>query len=231
MAVPENNVFVDGGAPVDGDALNTFVQTCNTMADLRAFIGTSGMQVSVLGQNAVNDGNGGTFYWNATGTAPDDNGISVVLPSGSVEGEWVRVAQSTTLVPVRITHIIPDPTATASFVGVMMGTGETFTPASTGFVLITFYGTVSNNVQPNGALIQMYYGMGSPPSNGDVLQGALIGAVDASVGVNNEQIPFAITAVLGSLLLGTTYWVDVSLAAIIGGTVNFTFLHSTIVEI
>ena len=91
MTVPSNAVFIDGGPAVSGDNLNTLVQTANTMSDLRSFIGVSGMQVTALGQNSVNDGQGGTFFWNDLGTAADDNGVTTVQPSGAAAGEWTRL--------------------------------------------------------------------------------------------------------------------------------------------
>ena len=85
-------VYTDGSdAPVTGDGLNTFQQTCDNVAQLRAFIGVAGVQVYVRGTTSVADGGQGEFYWNATGTAPDDNGVTTVVPNGSGTGEWTRL--------------------------------------------------------------------------------------------------------------------------------------------
>lgn len=92
MSAPENTVYADGGAPVTGDGLNTFVQTVFTVSDLRAFVGVPGMQVIIQGTTAAGDGGQGVFWWNATGTAPDDNGATTVVPSGAGEGIWSRLA-------------------------------------------------------------------------------------------------------------------------------------------
>lgn len=81
----------DGGPPVTGDMFNTFEQTCDNVAQLRAFIGITGMQVYVRGTIAPNDGGQGPFYWNASGTAPDDNGVTTIVPTGSASGEWTRL--------------------------------------------------------------------------------------------------------------------------------------------
>lgn len=90
MTAPFNTVYVDGGAPITGDGLNTFVQTCDTFDTLRSFIGTDGMQVSVLGKAAAGDGDGGGFYWNATATGPDDD-LNVIIPTAASGGGWIRL--------------------------------------------------------------------------------------------------------------------------------------------
>lgn len=94
MAAPKLTVSVTGSGVVDGDQLNTYLQTCDTMAELRNFIGIPGVQVFVRGFNAPNDGGQGNFYWNATGTAADDNGVTTVVPFGAGSGEWTRLVAS-----------------------------------------------------------------------------------------------------------------------------------------
>lgn len=94
MAAPALATYTDGGASVTGDGLNTFAQTADTVADLRGFIGVPGVQVFLRGGAAPNDGLQGAFYWNASGTAPDDNGITTVVPLGSGSGVWTRVAST-----------------------------------------------------------------------------------------------------------------------------------------
>lgn len=94
MSAPDLTVFVTGGGAVTGDNLNTFVQSADTMAELRAFVGIQGIQVFVRGTAAPNDGGQGFFYWNVNGTAPDDNGVTTVVPYGSGSGEWTRLNNS-----------------------------------------------------------------------------------------------------------------------------------------
>ena len=90
MSVPFNTVFSDGGPAVNSDELNSFIQACNTVSDLRGFIGVDGMQVALLGTSAANDGGQGLFYWSSTSTGPDDNGATAVVPSGAAAGAWLR---------------------------------------------------------------------------------------------------------------------------------------------
>ncbi len=76
MTVPSNQVMVDGESPIIGDLLNTYIQTVQTLADARNFIGGDGMQIYLKGFSAPGDGGQGNFYWNANGTGPDDGGAT-----------------------------------------------------------------------------------------------------------------------------------------------------------
>lgn len=88
MTAPQLSQYQSGQASaVNGDQLNTFQQTCDTLAQLRAFVGTQGMQVFVRGSAAAGDGGGGSFYWVPTATGPDDN-ASVIVPLGAAIGAW-----------------------------------------------------------------------------------------------------------------------------------------------
>lgn len=90
MTAPELSQFQNGISQVSGDNLETFNQTCNVVADLRGFTGTTGIMVYLRGYTAVNDGGQGEFYWNASGTGPDDAGVTAVVPNGAATGCWSR---------------------------------------------------------------------------------------------------------------------------------------------
>ena len=49
MSAPALTQYVQGQGAVSADGLNTFLQTCDTIAQLRSFIGTAGIQVYVRG--------------------------------------------------------------------------------------------------------------------------------------------------------------------------------------
>ena len=87
--------YVNGSVSVSGDNLNTFEQTCDTAAQLRTLYGTTGMQVFLRGITAPADGGQGPFYWNASGTGPDDN-LNIIVPLGSSAGVWSRIPWSAT---------------------------------------------------------------------------------------------------------------------------------------
>lgn len=90
MTAPANAVYATGTGTVNGDNLNTFTQQCATVVAARAFTGTVGMGMWLQGTSAPNDGGQGPFYWNATSTASDDGGATVIAPTGSTVGRWLR---------------------------------------------------------------------------------------------------------------------------------------------
>ena len=111
-----------------------------------------------------------------------------------------------------------DPAVTASTTGVMMGLAGSFTPVGSGVAEIIVCGDISNNTNGNGAQVQIRYGIGSAPANAAALTGTTLGGLakyvpDATSSIRN---PFAVSGVV-NLTAGTTYWIDVGLAAIGGG--------------
>lgn len=88
MAAPLLVQTVQGETVINADQLNSYEFTCDTFADLRAFVGTTGMQVFSRGGNAIGDGLQGPFYWDSFGSGIDDN-TSVIVPAGG-GGQWTR---------------------------------------------------------------------------------------------------------------------------------------------
>jgi hypothetical protein len=88
-------VQVQGQGVVSADNLNTYLQGADNAAALRGFVGAAadGVTVQVYMRGTVTPGDGGQgyFYWNPTGTAPDDNGVTTIVPSGAPTGEWTRL--------------------------------------------------------------------------------------------------------------------------------------------
>ena len=80
---------VQGLGTVPADALNTYVQSCDTRAQLKAFTGQTGLQVYMRGYTAPNDGGQGNFFWSASATGPGDD-TSVIVPYGVTRGAWIR---------------------------------------------------------------------------------------------------------------------------------------------
>jgi hypothetical protein len=89
--IPANTVSIQGQGVVPADLLNSYVQLCPSVAQLRSFTGLPNMQVALQGSVTPGDGLGGDFYWNATATATDD-GITVIRPSGVTVGAWLRLS-------------------------------------------------------------------------------------------------------------------------------------------
>jgi hypothetical protein len=82
--------YVTGTGSVIGPQLNAFVQSCDNFAQLRAFVGAPGILTYSRGQTTPGDGLQGNFWWDATGSTPDDN-VNYIVPSGAASGEWIRL--------------------------------------------------------------------------------------------------------------------------------------------
>lgn len=127
MAAPQLTVQIQGQTVSDADRLNTYMQSCDVVAELRGFVGVPGIEVALRGLAAVNDGGGGFFYWDDSATGPDD-GVNVIVPTGSAIGAWIRLnlsGGSTAVVDVVLTW-----TGAQTAAAVWLG-GEKFTRAVT----------------------------------------------------------------------------------------------------
>lgn len=91
MTAPQLTIYHNGVNQVSGDQLNTFVQWCPSVAVLRNFIGISNVAIYLEGYVTPGDGGQGFFYWNSTGTGPDDNGVTAIIPNGAASGCWSRL--------------------------------------------------------------------------------------------------------------------------------------------
>jgi hypothetical protein len=99
--------------------------------------------------------------------------------------------------------------------------------------MIIISGNITNNTANDGGQVQIRYGTGVAPSNGDPLSGTAAGGVVrmSNVGATaSTEYPFTTNAVV-TLTPGTLYWIDLSLAAITGGTSNVDELSVSIVEL
>lgn len=116
-----------------------------------------------------------------------------------------------------------DPTGTTDTTGKMMGLAGTVTPTATGRILILITGNLTNSTAAagDGAKAQITYGTGTAPTNGAALTGTAIGSIQSSVlerATANDLQTFSLAAMVTGLALGTAVWIDIRLAAIVGGT-------------
>lgn len=130
-------------------------------------------------------------------------------------------------------QILPtDPTPTTSLLGVMMGLGIVISPKKTGDILIILSGNLDNITNNRGAQIQIRIGTGTPPSNGSSLTGTPVGNISRMFQTNASIIfPSTCNAAVSGLTIGASYWIDISLAAISGGTARIRDISVSIVEI
>lgn len=65
----------------------------NSIADLRALSAGALSCLMLLGYYAPGDGGGGEFYWDASGTGPDNGGTVMVPASNPPTGRWKRLVE------------------------------------------------------------------------------------------------------------------------------------------
>ncbi len=90
MTAPQLTAQIQGQGTVSADQLNTYVQWCVNVTQLRKFIGLPNMEVFIEGTNSPGDGGQGLFYWNSTSIGPD-NGTTIIVPQPGVAGAWVML--------------------------------------------------------------------------------------------------------------------------------------------
>jgi hypothetical protein len=93
MVAPAPTVQYAGVGVVGADQFNSTVQVVLNYAQLRTFTGLNDMAVLALGTVSENDGGQALFYFNATSIAAD-NSTTVIAPSGSVTGRWLRLGST-----------------------------------------------------------------------------------------------------------------------------------------
>lgn len=159
--------------------------------------------------------------------------VDGVAPTGAI----MRGAPGDTsayVSPVSSQSTPANPTGTTNTTGVMMGLAGSFTtsPATSGKVLVNVSGSITNNTASDGAKIQIRHGTGSAPANGAALTGTADGSTPRMMnGTAIVIVPFSCNAVVTGLSASTTYWVDLSLAAITGGTATITDVSISAVEL
>ncbi len=172
-----------------------------------------------------------------TTTANSDLTADVNL--GLLASGWLRITVALGIATVHsslpvVSQSSPaNPTGTASTAGVMMGLAGAITPAVTGRVQIILTGTIFNATAiADGANVQLRTGTGSAPANGDALSGTAAGGLVKYVAATTaERAPFACSAIVSGLALSTAIWIDVGLAATVGGTATITDLSLSAVEV
>jgi hypothetical protein len=125
-----------------------------------------------------------------------------------------------------------NPTGTTSTTPVMAGLAATITPTNSGKVLIIVSGILRNNTATDGINVQMAYGTGAAPANGDAATGTTTG--NLLHGLNEPDFnyyPFSVQSVVTGLTVSTAYWIDLQFNAITAGTATVQDISVSIVEL
>ncbi len=114
----------------------------------------------------------------------------------------------------------------------MFGWGLAFTPTYSGRTLVVIGAEVSNLTASEAQTLTLQYGTGAAPANGAAVTGTQAGAYFSTPQGQGAAIYIgAHFAALVSLTVGTTYWFDLSCAAISGGTVTTAGLNFSVIEL
>ena len=231
MSAPQLTIYADGVGTVSGDGLNTFTSSCDTAAELRSFVGIQGIQVFIRGTASPGDGGQGNFYWNINGTAADDNGVTTIVPSGAGSGEWTRLTK-VQAAGVHLNGQPAAPSATASTTAIMAGLAQTFTPSSTGNILVVISGIAFNSLSGDGGDIGLRYGSGavSPVYGASSAGTALCRLLTYTGAAVNQKIPFTVQGSVSGLAVGSPYWVDLAINADPAGSLTVNDLTVTVIE-
>lgn len=125
-----------------------------------------------------------------------------------------------------------DPTGTTNTTGKMMGLAGAITPLTTGRVVLIASGDLASTLSGDGAKAQLRYGTGTAPTNGAALTGTAVGGlVTMLAAANNQRVPVSLQALVSGLAIATPVWIDVSLAAVTGGTATLQDMSLTAIEV
>lgn len=164
-------------------------------------------------------------------------GNTTDLGSGTMNGHNGVFAAETIIPPTNVIQSASsNPAGTTNTTGVMMGLAVSFTPKSavgSGNVLIHITGDCFNATAiADGGKIQIRTGTGAAPINGAALTGTSVGSqVTFIQATTADKYPFSLSAIVTGLVLGTAIWIDVSLAAVTGGTATIENVSVCAVEV
>ena len=104
--------------------------------------------------------------------------------------------------------------AVTSTTGQMCGLAYQITPQSSGDVMVNLSYRLQNSgaLNPSSATMELHYGTGTPPTNGAVPAGTLVGASMTDSIASGASVHRSATAVLSGLTKGTPYWFDLDIA-------------------
>jgi hypothetical protein len=137
------------------------------------------------------------------------------------------------------------PTGRGSGTLVALGMNCVITPHTTGRVLAICSGVVGNGTSTDGFAYNLYYGTTAAPTNNDAVSGTALFSSDmtvTSVVTSDLTTPFCCHGIITGAAADTVtaarktgtpvpMWVDVMFKQVTGGTVTFTTVSLTLIEI
>ncbi|HTA83602.1 MAG TPA: collagen-like protein [Bacteroidia bacterium] len=128
---------------------------------------------------------------------------------------------------------VASPTGVNRTAALMQGLGATITPGASGKILVVISAQIANSTLNDGGRIQLYYGTGTAPANGAAVTGTAVGGTIeyGDVKTAGNFYPISTNVIITGLTTGTTYWVDLSLIALTGGTASLSNVSISIIEL
>lgn len=160
----------------------------------------------------------GTTLSRDTVYASSNGGAKINLAGTSTV--FVAVTARRVSAPATYAATPADPATFTSTTGVMMGFAGSITPAKTGNLMISAYGSFFNNTANRGVRVRARYGTGAAPSFGAASTGTAIGGNEPQLNNAGANVaaPFALPAIVTGLTVGTAYWIDLEARVITSGT-------------
>jgi hypothetical protein len=101
-----------------------------------------------------------------------------------------------------------------------------------------------NGTTTDGLTYNLYYGTGTAPTNNDAVSGTAICSLQTLTSLVTSELTTSVALhgivtglvsdsvnSLGATVAGTTYWFDVMFSYVTGGTVTFTNVNLSVIEI
>ena len=130
--------------------------------------------------------------------------------------------------------LLVNPGSTNSSDVTMVGFESSITPNSGTKVMIVISGDIAQSGNDGNSTLQIYYGTGALPSNGDDVTGTATGSeINIEFKGTGSQIkyPFSTNTIITGLTPGIAYWMDLGTTNSGGNTVNIKNVSISAIEL
>lgn len=196
---------------------------------------TAGAQNSFLKSNGIYDSNS-WVQMDTTYISNFSTKVRSLLSAGAGINYNSNTGVITNTASSKTYHqaLLANPGSTNSSDVTMVGFESTITPDSGTKVMIVISGDIAQSGNDGNSTLQIYYGTGTPPSNGDDVEGTATGShIHIEFKGTGSQIryPFSTNTIITGLTPGTAYWMDLGTTNSGGNTVNIENVSISAIEL
>lgn len=230
LAAQTINTFLASGSGMGSSTTPTFrpivapdlpLPTTTTVGGVEAYNSISHQWINAINTSGVPQ-SAQPSYGDISGTVPNA-GLSGAYTSAMGTGGRVLNGNA------------GDPGGTTSTVAfTMIGVGGTckLTPALSTRVEVTFTGSVQQDTDGSGGVVQGAFGTGTPPVLSAAATGTVFTQAPASTAMAASQsVPFSVNGIITGLTPGVAYWFDLQAETVVSGTFRIVRLGCTAKEI